>query len=132
VAYFKQIAMGEVSSSALEAKARGFLRQADIVLMNPYEILYVAIQQAHALAAAAYRPPLPAKIAAIGKPGIANLEMLCVNLLKGQFISDYDFNIALKIATILCGGKVEAGSVVDEEWYLRLEREYFMAGDIGE
>ncbi len=126
VAYFKQIAMGEVSSSALEAKARGFLRQADIVLMNPYEILYVAIQQAHALAASSYRPPLPAKIAVIGKPGIANLEMLCVNLLKGQFISDYDFNIALKIATILCGGKVEAGSIVDEEWYLRLEREYFM------
>ncbi|MCD6048389.1 MAG: 3-hydroxyacyl-CoA dehydrogenase [Gammaproteobacteria bacterium] len=126
VAYFKQIAMGEVSSSAMDAKSRGYLRASDIIVMNPYEVLYVALQQASAMAATGYRPPMPARIPVIGKPGIADFEMMLVNMLKGQFISEYDFNIAMKIATILCGGMIEAGSVVDEAWYLKMEVDYFM------
>ena len=126
VAYFKQIAMAEVSSSALDAKARNFLQSADIIVMHPHEILYVAILQAKALADFGYRPPNPPMIPVIGKAGIANLEMMLVNLLKGEFISEYDFEISLKVAKILCGGEIEAGSLVNEEWYLRLEREYFL------
>ena len=126
-AYFKQMAMGEVSSSALDAKARGYLRASDIVLMNANEILYVALQQAKAIAASAYRPPMPAKIPVIGKPGIANFDMMLINMLRGNFISDYDYDISHKIAEVLCGGDIEAGCLVDEEWYLRLEREHFLA-----
>ena len=28
---------------------------------------------------------------------------------------------------MLCGGEVEKGSLVDEEWLLKLEREHFVA-----
>ena len=125
LAYFKQIASGEVSSSALDAKVRNYLRESDIVVMNPNEILYIALAEAKAMATY-YKPPMPAHIPVIGKPGIANFQAMLVNLLQGQFISEYDFNIALKVATILCGGPIEVGSVVDEEWFLRLEREYFI------
>lgn len=125
LAYFKQIASGEVSSSALDAKARDYLREADIVVMNANEILYIALAEAKAMATY-YKPPMSAHIPVIGKPGIANFQAMLVNLLQGQFISEYDFNIALKVATILCGGPIEVGSIVDEEWFLRLEREYFI------
>jgi 3-hydroxyacyl-CoA dehydrogenase len=124
--YFKQIAYAEASSSALDAKDKDYLRPADIIVMNPHEILFIALAEAKAMATY-YKPPLPARISVIGKPGIANFQAMLVNLLQGQFISEYDFTIALKIATILCGGAIEAGCVVDEEWFLRLEREHFIA-----
>jgi 3-hydroxyacyl-CoA dehydrogenase len=50
-----------------------------------------------------------------------------VNMLEGGFISEHDYLIGSKVATVLCGGEVEAGSLVDEDWLLDLEREHFMA-----
>lgn len=125
VAYFKQIARGEVSSSASDAKARGFLNDDAVIVMHPHEVLMVALTQAKALAATAYLPPLPPKWPVIGIPGIANLQMLLFNQRAGDFISEYDAEIGLAIATILCGGAIDAGCVVDEAWFLRLEREAF-------
>ena len=44
----------------------------------------------------------------------------------GRFISAHDYLIAGKIAECVCGGDVEAGSLVDEEWLLKLERKAFV------
>ena len=44
----------------------------------------------------------------------------------GNFISAHDFLIASCIAEAICGGDVEAGSLVDEEWLLTLERRAFV------
>jgi len=44
----------------------------------------------------------------------------------GGFISAYDFEVGLAIARVLCGGDLESGSVVDENWMLDLERREFM------
>ncbi len=126
VGYFLQIAKGEVASCAIDARARGFLTMADVILMNPHEILFVAIAQAKMLMISGYRPPMPPQIPVIGKPGIANIEAMLINMLEGQFISQYDYEISRKIAEILCGGEIEAKCLVDEEWYLRLERNYFL------
>ena len=59
--------------------------------------------------------------------GIATFKMLLVNMLEGRFISPYDYEIATRIATVLCGGEIDRGTLVDEEWLLRLEREHFVA-----
>jgi 3-hydroxyacyl-CoA dehydrogenase len=63
----------------------------------------------------------------VGKTGIATLTMLLVNMRDGGFISEWDFEIGRRIATVICGGEVESGSLVDEEWLLKLEREQFLA-----
>ena len=34
--------------------------------------------------------------------------------------------IGSKVATVMCGGDVEGGSLVDEQWFLDLERKHFM------
>ena len=84
--------------------------------------------QARALAEAGYRPPLaPRNVPVAGRTGIATLEMLLVNMRDGGFISPYDFEVGLRIARVLCGGEVDAGSLVDEKWLLDLERAEFMA-----
>jgi 3-hydroxyacyl-CoA dehydrogenase len=126
--YFQTIATARVSRSALEAKEIGYLRPADVVVFNPYEVLYVAREQARALAESGYRPPLPARnVPVAGKTGIATLEMMLVNMRDGGFISPYDFEIGLRVARVLCGGDVEPGTLVDENWFLALERAEFMA-----
>jgi 3-hydroxyacyl-CoA dehydrogenase len=124
---FMQIAKGETSKSAEEARERGFLRAGDIVVFHPAELLYVAKQQARALAEAGARPPLsPPQIPVAGDTGIATLKMMLVNMKEGGFISAHDYEIASRIAEVLCGGPVEPGSMVDEKWLLDLERRHFV------
>ena len=126
--YFEAIAMAKVSGSAMEAQEFGLARASDVVVFNAFELLHVAKAQARALAESGYRPPLPARAVPVaGKAGIATFKMMLVNMLEGRFISEHDYEIATRIATVLCGGEVERGALVDEDWLLRLEREHFVA-----
>ena len=125
--YFQNIAMGEVAKSAELARDMGYLRPSDRIVLNQYELLHVAKEEAKALTATAYRPPLqPRQIPVAGRPGIATLKAAMVNMLEGGFISEHDYNIGCRIAETMCGGEVEAGSLVDEQWLLDLERKNFM------
>lgn len=125
---FESVAMGKVSSSAFEARELKLARESDTVVFNSHELLYVAKQQARALAESGYRPPLPGRrVQVAGDVGIATFKMMLVNMLEGRFISPHDYEIATRIATVICGGDVDRGSLVDEEWLLRLEREHFVA-----
>jgi 3-hydroxyacyl-CoA dehydrogenase len=126
-AYFQQVATAAVSRSALDAKELGYLRPADVVVAHSYEVLHVAKAQARALAEAGYRPPLPARnIAVAGRTGIATLQTMLVNMRDGGFVSAHDYAIGLAIARVMCGGEVDAGSMVDEAWLIELERAEFM------
>ncbi|MEJ7746030.1 MAG: enoyl-CoA hydratase/isomerase family protein, partial [Luteimonas sp.] len=125
---FEAVAMAKVSASAIEAKELGLLRNDDVVAFNAHELLHIAKQQALALAESGYRPPLPSRrIAVAGDVGIATFKMMLVNMLEGRFISGHDYEIATRVATVLCGGEVDRGAIVDEDWLLRLEREHFVA-----
>ncbi|WP_028769566.1 3-hydroxyacyl-CoA dehydrogenase/enoyl-CoA hydratase family protein [Silanimonas lenta] len=125
---FETVAMGKVSSSALEAKELGLLRESDIVVFHEHELLHVARQTALAMAEAGYRPPLPNRqITAAGDVGIATFKMMLVNMLEGRMISPHDMEIATRIATVLSGGEIDRGATVDEDWLIRLEREHFVA-----
>ena len=80
-----------------------------------------------ALAGSGYRPPLPRRAIRVGGDvGSATLKMMLVNMLEGYFVSAYDYEIAERIATIVCGGKVDRNAVVDEQWLLDLERKHFV------
>jgi 3-hydroxyacyl-CoA dehydrogenase len=125
--YFQQIAMGEVAKSAELARDMGYLKPSDRIVLNQFELLHVAKEEAKALTATAYRPPLhPSRIPVAGRPGIATLKAAMVNMLEGGFISEHDYNIGCRIAETMCGGDVEAGSMVDEQWLLDLELKNFM------
>jgi 3-hydroxyacyl-CoA dehydrogenase len=125
--YFKSVAMAEVGRSAEHAREIGYLRPTDRIVMNRFELLEIAKAELRALAAAGYRPPLKAAaIPVLGRSGISTIKAFMVNMLAGGHISEHDYLIGSKVATVMCGGDLEGGSLVDEQWFLDLERSHFM------
>ena len=49
-----------------------------------------------------------------------------VSSVPGNYISEHDFLIGSKVAYVMCGGDVEPGTLLTEDWYLDLERQAFM------
>ncbi|KAF0204539.1 MAG: 3-hydroxyacyl-CoA [Gallionellaceae bacterium] len=125
--YFQNIAMGEVGKSAELAREMGYLKSSDRIVLNRFELLHVAKEEAKALNATAYRPPMHQRqIPVAGRTGIATLKAAMINMREGGFISEHDYNIGCRVAETMCGGDVEAGSLVDEDWLLDMERKNFM------
>ncbi len=123
---FKTIATAAVSSSAMDAFGKGFLKSTDVTVMNPDEILYVAKQQIVAMYESGYRAPIKTTFAVSGKAGLGAIKALLANYQAGQFISEYDQYLCEKIAEVFCGGEVDEGTPVDEEYLLKLERDIFV------
>jgi 3-hydroxyacyl-CoA dehydrogenase len=124
---FSTIAMAHVSKSGLEARDMGFGGPSDDLVFNSRELLYIALCRARAMSEAGWRPPMRARgIAVAGRPGIATLEMMLVNMKEGGMISAHDYRVAKAAATALCGGDVEVGTLVDDEWLLTVERREFV------
>ncbi|WP_186425953.1 3-hydroxyacyl-CoA dehydrogenase/enoyl-CoA hydratase family protein [Cupriavidus metallidurans] len=124
---FQAAAMAKVSSSALDAQKIGYVQPTDTIVYNVHELLYVAQNEVRALANAGYRAPLPGQLIPVaGRSGIATIKASLVNMRDGNFISAHDFLIASRIAEVVCGGDVEAGSLVSEDWLLALERRAFI------
>ena len=124
--YFVHAATAAVSKSALEAKKMGYLRADDVIVFNAYELLHVAKVEARALFDAGYRPPLAAQVPVAGRYGMATIMAQLVNMRDGGFISAHDYKLGAMIAEVVCGGEVEQGSLVSEQWLLDLERKAFM------
>ncbi|HTN67400.1 MAG TPA: enoyl-CoA hydratase-related protein, partial [Burkholderiaceae bacterium] len=124
--YFMNAATANVSKSALQAQKMGYLKADDVIVFNPYELLHVAKVEARAMFDAGYRPPLKAQVPVIGRYGMATIMAQLVNMRDGGFISAHDYKLGAMIAEIVCGGEVEEGSLVDEQWLLDLERKAFM------
>ena len=124
---FQALAMAKVSASGLDAIQMGLMTDHDVVIANAHELLHVAKAQARSMAESGYRPVSPnQKIKVAGKPGKATLMMMAVNMLEGNFISEHDYKVADKIATVLTGGDVEENSLVTNEWLLKLEIDAFL------
>jgi len=124
--YFTNAATANVSKSALEAQKMGYLMPQDVIVFNPYELLHVAKVEARAMFDAGYRPPLQKLVPVAGRSGIATIMAQLVNMRDGGFISAHDYKLGVMIAEIVCGGDIESGSEVSEQWLLDLERKAFM------
>lgn len=124
--YFKTLTEGPIATSALHAKQLGYLRESDVIVMNAKEVLFVAKQLGKFLSLCHYHPPLKRKISAIGKSGTATLQVHLINLRESGLITDHDYITGSGFAHVICGGDVEGGMQVSEEWLLELERELFI------
>ena len=122
---FTAAAMAKVGTGALDSKKLGYLLDSDVIVPNKDELLYVALQQAKAMADAGYRPPLRRTFRVAGRSGAATIKGQLVNMRDGGFISAHDFHIASLIANVVTGGDVDAGSLVTEEYLMTLERKAF-------
>ncbi|MDQ9168956.1 3-hydroxyacyl-CoA dehydrogenase/enoyl-CoA hydratase family protein [Oxalobacteraceae bacterium R-40] len=124
--YYMNAATAVVSKSALDAQKMGYLSDKDVIVFNPYELLHVAKVEARAMFDAGYRPPMQTLTPVEGRSGTATIMAQLVNMRDGGFISQHDYLLGTLIAEIACGGDVEPGSLVNEQWLLDLERRAFM------
>lgn len=122
---FTSAAMAKVGTSAIESRKLGYLLDSDVIVPHKDELLYVALQQAKALFSAGYRAPVRKPFPVAGRNGIATIKAQLANMRDGGFISAHDFHISALIADVVCGGDVDAGSLVTEEYLMAIERKHF-------
>ena len=124
---FTAAAMAKVGTSALESRKLGYLLDDDIVVPHKDELLYVAIAQAKAMADAGWRAPQRKLFPVAGRSAKATIQGQLANMRDGGFISAHDYHISSLIADVITGGDVDAGSLVNEEYLMALERKHFCA-----
>jgi 3-hydroxyacyl-CoA dehydrogenase len=123
---FEQIALAKTSTSALEARALGYLRGGDGITMNRDRLIADAKQKVLELAPNYIQPQPRVDIPALGEAAYANL-MVGIDALKlSKQASDYDGELAKHLAKILCGGNANRTMQVSTQYLLDLEREAFL------
>jgi 3-hydroxyacyl-CoA dehydrogenase len=125
---FMNIATAKVALSAEEAREMKILRPHDRISINRDRQIADAKKAAIELADAGYTMPVQAKnIKVQGRTGMALFMAGVHGMRMGNYISDHDAKIALKIANIMCGGDLTAPQEVSEQYLLDLEREAFVS-----
>ena len=123
---FETVGMAKVSMSAFEARTLGFLSPGDDITMNRERVLTDAKERALELAHEGYRAPvMRTDIPAPGESILATLKLGVHIMHEGQFITDHEVKVGNKVAEVLCGGAVNPGTLVSEQYLLDLEREAF-------
>ncbi len=124
---FTAAATAKVGTSAIESRKLGYLHEGDVIVPHRDELLHVAISDVKAMAEAGWRAPMKRLFPAAGRSAKATIEAQLVGMRDGGFISAHDFHIALLIADVVCGGNVDPGSLVSEDYLMTLERRHFCA-----
>jgi len=92
--------------SAHEARALGFLVDADGITMNRERVLTDAKTRALATRARGYEPPVMRSDFPHGRKHPGYAEMGVYLMRQGDYISDHEVKIGNKVAEVLCGGNV--------------------------
>jgi 3-hydroxyacyl-CoA dehydrogenase len=125
---FEITAMGKTSTSAIEAKEWACFAKTMLSFSTLSNCSMSPRRKCGAWRKAGIALPLPLRqVPVAGDIGIATFKSQLVNMLSGQFISEHDMEVSTRIATVLCGGEIDRGSLVSEDWLLKLEREHFFA-----
>ena len=123
---FENIAMAKVSTSAAEAMELGYIRKTDNISLGRDQQIWDAKQVVLGLSRF-YKKPKPALIPVMGENFRGMCDSVLYNMRYGNFISDYDVQIAKKLAYIISGGDCAEGTFVSEQEILDLEKEAFMS-----
>jgi len=121
---FQLIAMGTTSTSALEAKSLGYLRDSDRITMNRDRLLSDAIARVNDLAID-YVTPLPRTTTALGREALGNLHYGAWAMHEAGQISEFEVRLANELAYVLAGGDGPPRTVTEQD-ILDLEREAFL------
>jgi 3-hydroxyacyl-CoA dehydrogenase len=122
---FKLITMATTSTSALEARSFGFLRDADRISMNRDRLLADAKARVLDLAPD-YVAPAPMRIRALGREALGNLEYGVWAMREAGYITDHEVKIGKHVAYVLSGGDGPPRDVSEQD-ILDLEREAFLS-----
>ncbi len=125
---FETIGMAKVATSGKEAAEFGFLRPWDKVAIQRDFLIKEAKDTVLALNLEGYE--MPRQRTDIALPGRSEYSSFVYGLYAMKaagYISDYDEQVGRKIAYVLTGGNVPAGTKLSEQDLLDLEREAFLS-----
>ncbi|UCD90209.1 MAG: enoyl-CoA hydratase/isomerase family protein [Desulfobacterales bacterium] len=120
------IAMAKVSSSAADAKASGFLGPEDRIVFNRDYLIGEAKKEVLKMVNDGYAPPVKQKVKVLGQAAQGMIDVEILNMLSGNFITEYDAYLVKRIAYVISGGDVRDNSEIEEDVILKLEREAFV------
>ncbi|MCE5024338.1 3-hydroxyacyl-CoA dehydrogenase/enoyl-CoA hydratase family protein [Staphylococcus simulans] len=120
------IGFAKVSTNAYEAIRLGYLRETDTVIFNKEKRVEIALKRAQYEAETNYIPTPKRQYIALGEDFKANAEGQLDAQVKGHFISPHDYNIALRIATVLAGGDLPRNTFVNQRYIQTLEKANFI------
>jgi len=124
---FMLVGMAQVSSSGLDAIEKGLYPQTSEVSLSRDHQLIRAKMLVRQMIDLGYAPPVPkTAVKVLGDPGIQTIKLMLYNMVEGRQVSPYDAFVGEKVAEILCGGAVDGGSLVSEQYLLDLERKNFV------
>jgi 3-hydroxyacyl-CoA dehydrogenase len=121
------VAMAKVATSAEEAKNLLYLNKADSYSMNRRFLLHDATTLAVGMAHSGYMPPKKREFRLPGHNAYATFDMGLRAMLDGKFISEHDYKIALKVASVMTGKNTNSTLKVSEDYLLDIEREAFLS-----
>jgi 3-hydroxyacyl-CoA dehydrogenase len=124
---FEQIGLVKVATSAAEAREMGIFTDCDRIVVNKDHLLAEAKQTVLDMVRNGYRPPVPQKLYAAGRDAYAALQMALFQMGEGGYASEHDVLIGKRLGYVLTGGELSAPTWVDEQHFLDLEREAFVA-----
>ena len=123
---FMSVAQAKVSNSAAGARASGFLRPVDRIVMNRDNLIGEAKKEVLKMLDDGYAAPLKTKIPVLGREAAGMVWAEMFNMKVGGYIPPHMETISKRIAICLSGGDVPSGTLVTEEHLQKLEREAFV------
>ncbi|MBO1221906.1 3-hydroxyacyl-CoA dehydrogenase/crotonase FadB [Staphylococcus nepalensis] len=121
-----QIGFAKVSTNAYEAKRYGYLRETDTVILNTERRIEMALKRARYESETNYVPLPKSQYIALGRDFKALAEGQLDAQRVGHFISNYDYEITLKVAEVLSGGDIPRNTYVNQRYLQKLEKERFL------
>jgi len=128
ISHFKPIATASVSTSAYEAYEYNLmLNTKDEVAINGTRNIAKAKELVVSMAKNYVAPVPRTNVTVLGRTGLSALYTAINEFKLGAYMSDYDVEIARKVAYVISGGDLTSQQMVSEQYLLDLEREAFLS-----
>tara|TARA_B100000686_G_scaffold355291_1_gene472096 strand:- start:17984 stop:20383 length:2400 start_codon:yes stop_codon:yes gene_type:complete len=124
IEHFKTIATATIATSAYEAYNLSFLQKGrDTVCTNIQRNIGEAKKKVLSLSLNYIPPSIRNDIEVLGRSGLSVLYSAINEFYLGGYMSEYDVEIARKVAFVICGGDLTSPQNVSETYLLEMERE---------
>lgn len=128
IAHFKPVATASVATSAYEAfDLNLLLNTKDTVCVKTPTNIARAKEMVIDMARDFVAPTFREDITVLGRTGLSALYTAINEFRLGEYMSDYDVEIARKVAYVMCGGDLTGTQQVSEQYLLDIEREAFLS-----